>query len=144
VQWGFYDSFGPRLGILIARLMFRYDLHVVRKILGILLRIVWLAICVTALVYAHRGYQGISDWKMEERLAFELMVLSFPSSLLVAVGLALTGAILGLFHLALPASSKLEMTATWLLFVVAGYAQWFILLPRFLKRRGKGARNLNE
>jgi hypothetical protein len=115
--------------------MFRYDLHVVRGILGVLVRIVWLAICFTALVYAHRGYQGISDWKMEEGLAFEMMVLSFPSSVLVAAGLALAGAVLGLFHLALPASSKLEMTATWFLFVVAGYTQWFIVLPRFLPRR---------
>jgi hypothetical protein len=34
-------------------------------------------------------------------------------SILVAVGLALTGAILSLFGLALPISSKLEMTGTW-------------------------------
>lgn len=106
-----------------------------KKALGVILRVGWLAICVMALVRAHREYQGISDWKMEERLAFQMMVLSFPSSFLIAAGLALTGAILGLFGLALPASSKLEMTATWFLFVVAGYAQWFILLPRLLRRR---------
>jgi hypothetical protein len=64
-----------------------------------------------------------------------VLVLSFPSSFVVAVGLALTGAALGLFGLALPSSSKVEMTATWFLFVVAGYAQWFILLPSFLNRR---------
>jgi hypothetical protein len=40
--------------------------------------------------------------------------------------------------LALPSSSKVEMTATWFLFVVAGYAQWFILLPSFLERRKRG------
>jgi hypothetical protein len=51
------------------------------------------------------------------------------------VGLALAGAVLGLFGLALPASSKLEMSCTWLLFVVAGYIQWFVLVPRFLARR---------
>jgi hypothetical protein len=123
--------------------MFRYDLHIVRKILGVLVRILWLAICLTALVHAYREYQGTSDWKMEEGLAFQMMVLTFPSSLLVAAGLTLTGAILGLFHLALPASSKPEMTATWVLFVVAGYGQWFILLPWFLKRAEK-SRNLNE
>jgi hypothetical protein len=88
-----------------------------------------------ALVNAHKGYKGSSDWQMEEGLAFQMMVLSFPSSFLVAVGLALTGAILSLFGLALPASSKLEMAGTWFLFVVAGYVQWFILLPRFLERR---------
>ena len=106
-----------------------------KKALGVLVRVGWLTICVMALVDARKGYQGISDWKMEEGLAFQMMVLSFPSSFLVAVGLALAGAILGLFGHALPASSKLEMTATWFLFVLAGYAQWFVLLPRFLLRR---------
>jgi hypothetical protein len=117
----------------------RYDLLIMKKALGVLLLIAWLAICVMALVNAHEGYRGPSDWQMEEGLAFEMMVLSFPSSFLVAVGLALTGAILSLFGLALPASSKLEMTATWFLFVVAGYAQWFILCPRFLQRRKRSA-----
>jgi hypothetical protein len=51
------------------------------------------------------------------------------------MGLVLTAAVVGLFGVALPSSSKVEMTATWFLFVAAGYAQWFILLPSFLKRR---------
>jgi len=62
------------------------------------------------------------------------MTYGHSTTFLVAVGLALTGAILGLFGLALPASSKREMTTTWSLFMVAGYVQWFILLPRFLRR----------
>jgi hypothetical protein len=122
--------------------MFRYDLLVMKKALWVLVRVAWLAICIVALVNAHKGYQGISDWKTEEELAFQMIVLSFPSSLLVAAGLTLTGAILGLFHLALPASSKLEMTAIWLLFSGASYVQWFILLPWLLRRREK-IRNLN-
>jgi hypothetical protein len=76
---------------------------------------------------------------MEEALAFQMMVLSFPSSFLVALGVALAGAILGLLGLELPASGKVEMTVTWLLFVVVGYAQWFILLTMFL-RWGKRSR----
>jgi hypothetical protein len=106
-----------------------------KKTLGVLVRSAWVAICIIALVNAHKGYRGTSDWQMDEGLAFQMLVLSFPSSFAVAVGLALTGAMFGLFGLALPSSSKVEMTATWFLFVVAGYAQWFILLPRFLKRR---------
>jgi hypothetical protein len=86
-------------------------------------------------VNVHKGYRGTSDWQMEEGLAFQMLVLSFPTSPVVVVGLALTGAMLGLIGLALPSSSKVEMTTTWFLFVVAGYAQWFILLPSFLKRR---------
>jgi len=103
----------------------------VRKAAGILARIVWLAICLTCLVYAYKGYQGPSDWKVEEGLAFEMIVLSFPSSFVVGAGLTLAGAGLGLFGLALPASSRLEMTTTWFLFLMAGYVQWFVAIPRF-------------
>jgi hypothetical protein len=72
---------------------------------------------------------------MEEGLAFQMLVLSFPSSFVAVLGLVLAGAVLGLFGLSLPSSSRVEMMATWFLFVVIGYAQWFILLPSFLKRR---------
>jgi len=95
---------------------------------------IWLAMCLTALVYAYKGYHGPSDWKLEEGLAFEMMALSFPASFLVVAALILGGAGLGLFGLALPTSSRLEMTATWFLFVLAGYVQWFVVLPRLLRR----------
>lgn len=120
--------------------MFRYDLLGMKNALGAILRIARVAVCVIALVNAQKGYRGFSDWQMEEGLAFQMLVLSFPSSFIVAVGLALTGAMLGLFGLALPLPSKVEMTATWFLFVVAGYAQWFVLLPSFLKRRRRSAK----
>ena len=53
---------------------------IVRKIARILIRMIWLAMCLIALVYAYKGYQGSSDWKLEEGLAFEMMALSFPAS----------------------------------------------------------------
>jgi hypothetical protein len=64
-----------------------------------------------------------------------MIALSFPVSLLVAAGMMLTGAVLGLFGLALPASSRSEMTATWFLFVIAGYIQWFVVVRWLLQRR---------
>ena len=88
-----------------------------KKTVRIVAQIIWVAICVLALIEARQGYRGASDWQMDEGLAFEMMVLSFPSSVLVAIGLASTGAILGLFGLVLPPSSRLEMTSTWFLFL---------------------------
>ncbi len=120
--------------ILLARTRCRYALSIVRKTAEILGRTIWLATCLTALVYAYKGYQGSSDWKLEEGLAFEMMALSFPASFLVVAALVLVGAGLGLFGFALPASSRPEMTATWFLFVVAGYVQWFVVVPRLLRR----------
>ena len=68
----------------------------VRKTAGVLGRTIWLAMCLTALVYACKGYQGSSDWKLEEGLAFEMMAVSFPASFLVLAALVLAGAGLGL------------------------------------------------
>ncbi|MGB7927980.1 MAG: hypothetical protein WCF61_07485 [Terriglobales bacterium] len=61
---------------------------IVRKTAGILGRTTWLALCLTALIYAYKGYQGSSDWKLEEGLAFEMMALSFPASLLAVAKVA--------------------------------------------------------
>ena len=117
------------------KIVIRLRSLVVKKTLWIVVPSIWVAICLLALMEAHQGYRGASDWQVEEGLAFEMLILSFPSSFAVAIGLVLVGAILGLFGFALPASSKLEMSCTWLLFVVAGYVQWFVLVPRFLARR---------
>lgn len=92
-----------------------------KKTLWAVAQIIWVAIGVLALIEARQGYRGASDFQMDEGLAFEMMVLSFPSSFAVAIGLASTGAILGLFGLALPAPSRLEMNCIWFLFVLAGY-----------------------
>jgi hypothetical protein len=92
--------------------------------------VIWL----TVLIDAHRAYQGNCDWKTEENLAFGMMVLSFPASFVVVAGLVVAGATLGLFGLALPPSSKTEITIAWLFFVVAGYAQWFVLVPKLWRK----------
>jgi hypothetical protein len=107
---------------------------IVKRAALIALRLVWLVICLTVLIDAHRAYQGNFDWKTEEYLAFEMVFLSFPASLLVVGGLTLAGATLSLFGLELPPSSKAEMTATWFFFVVAGYAQWFLLVPKLWRK----------
>jgi len=94
------------------------------------------------MIDAHRSYQGDSDWKTEEYLAFDMMLLSFPASYLVVAGLIAAGVTLRPFGLALPPSSRAEMTANWLLFVVAGYAQWFLLCPRLWRKvRDRRARD---
>jgi len=102
----------------------------VRKITWILVQVLWLAICLAVLTDAYKSYRGIADWQVEEGLGFEMMVLSFPASFVVVGGFILTGMSLGIFGLTLPASSKPEMIATWVLFLVAGYIQWFLVVPK--------------
>jgi hypothetical protein len=104
------------------------------KAIGVFLRIGWTAVCIAALVDALQGYRGAADWTMEENLGFEMLVLGFPGAYLIAVCLALVGYILGIFRMALPQPSRIEMVGTWIFFVAAGYAQWFALLPRLFLR----------
>jgi hypothetical protein len=111
----------------------------VKKIMWILVQVLWLAICFFALVDAYRSCRGISDWQVEEGLGLEMVVLSFPASFVVVAGFILTGMLLGLFGFALPASSKPEMIVTWVFFVAAGYIQWFLLVPK-IPRRWKNSR----
>jgi hypothetical protein len=115
-----------------------------KRAAAIAVRLTWLAMCVMVLIDSHRAYKGSSDWKTEECLGFQMMILSFPVSYLVAGGLFLAGAGLGLFGLALPPSSKAEMTVAWLFLVVAGYAQWFLLLPKLFRSLAREGRPLCE
>jgi len=107
----------------------------VKKVIWLTAQICWLGLCIIAVVEAYKGYRGISDWQLEEGLGFEMILLSFPASLLVVLALIATGMALGLFGLALPSSSKPEMIVTWLLFVLAGYVQWFIVAPKIVRWR---------
>jgi hypothetical protein len=62
------------------------------------------------LIKSQNAYQGGSDWKTEEGLAFEMIVLSFPASYL-AVGAM----------------------------ILAGYLQWFVFVPRLLRKTRRPA-----
>jgi hypothetical protein len=106
------------------------SLYDMKRALGMVLKGSWLTICVVALVNALRYYQGKSDWRVEEGLASEMMILGFPSSLLISLALMLVGFICDRFGLHLPPPGRLEMITVWAIFVVAGYFQWFVIVPR--------------
>ena len=98
-----------------------------------LTRFAWLAVCVAALVRAQRVYQGSSHSQLEEWLAVEMAILAFPVSVPTVLVLIVAAAGLQLFDFVLPEFSRGQMTATWLLFVIAGYIQWFVFLPKLVR-----------
>ena len=104
-----------------------------RKFLGLSARFAWLAICVLALVGALRGYQGKSDWKIEEDLLLTVTVLGFPASLLVVIGFMGIGFLLQQFGISLPPPSRADMITTWFILVIAGYIQWFLVVPHLIR-----------
>jgi hypothetical protein len=121
------------------------SIAIMRRFLGLFMRFAWLAVCIVALFGALRGYEGKSDWKMEEGLASEMMILGFPASLLVALCFMAVGFLLQQFGLgvSLPFASRVEMITTWLIFLIVGYIQWFLILP-YLIRRWRNARKVRS
>jgi hypothetical protein len=64
---------------------------VVKKTLWITAQVIWIAVCVVSQIEAYKGYRGVSDWQAEEGLGFEMILLSFPASLVVAGGVRARG-----------------------------------------------------
>ena len=50
------------------------------KTIGIPIRVDWLAVCVVALVFAFKGYNGSSDWSVEGGRG-ESIIFGTPPSL---------------------------------------------------------------
>jgi hypothetical protein len=69
-----------------------------------------------------------------------MIVLGFPGSLLVAFLFIIIGFVLERFGIGLPPPSQVEMIATWLIFVTAGYLQWFFLTPMLVHSWRKNRR----
>jgi hypothetical protein len=90
------------------------------------------------LAAAEHSYIGEADPEMEEALAAEMIVLGFPTTLACSIAFAMTGFLLERLGLALPGPSRTEMFAFWLIFLLAGYFQWFVAAPwvaRSLRKR---------
>ena len=103
-----------------------------KRVVVVAVGAIWAGVCIAALIEAYNGYSGVSDWRIEEGLAFEMMVLTFPASIVSYVALTLVAIILTVFGASLP-SSRNEMIATWSVFFAVGCVQWFVVIPRIIK-----------
>ena len=66
--------------------------------------------------------------------AYLMLALTFPVGFLIAAMLSLAfAAIENLFGLTVPGGFT-SNAATWVLFVVAGYLQWFVAIPWALRK----------
>lgn len=72
----------------------------------------------------------------ESVLAFVLIMLTFPSCYLAAFVLFAIGSITGIDRL-----GSGRLLVEWLVFVITGYAQWFVILPAGARRLRRIARS---
>ena len=90
-----------------------------------LLAAAWLGLCLAALGFAFVQRQ-IHD--MDIAYTYFMLFLTFPAGLLVALFLALISV-----GVSLPGGFAGALV-TWPLFVALGYLQWFVLLPKAVRR----------
>jgi hypothetical protein len=88
----------------------------------------WLALCVATLVFA-----AALDQRTGARFLWEGMtILAFPASC-VAMGVALIGGIAGQIFLGLSPNAWIALPLAWLCSLIAGYLQWFVLVPKLVR-----------
>jgi len=106
------------------------------------LKIVWVLCSVAVLVVTLARYAPVPASDIGVFLAYGMLFLAFPISLLVAGLFALLALLqeeLGVPLLDLIGSNYVGFSVMWLAFFVAGYVQWFVLLP-WLWRKWKARR----
>jgi hypothetical protein len=93
------------------------------------IRAVWVVLSVMVLVVSLYRFDGKPNSDIEVFLAWSMLVLSFPSSLLIALLLSGTAIVAeALFSTVIP-SHYWSIFISWICFFVVGYWQWFVLLP---------------
>jgi hypothetical protein len=102
--------------------------------IGIAARLTWVFVCMASIAFFTVTYNPTFNRDNDIVLAYVLFVLGFPAC--VVAGWAISG--IGytadrLFGVVLLPNGRMGMVITSALLVLAGYAQWFILLPRVLR-----------
>jgi hypothetical protein len=88
------------------------------------LKLIWLAAAVVTLVIALAAFTPTPDSEVTGTLIFCMFILSFPAGWAAYAGVTLLADQFGpIYH------SRVLLTEAWLLFVIAGYVQWFVVLP---------------
>jgi hypothetical protein len=100
---------------------------------------VWVVLAVIVLAVSLYGFDSKPNSDIGVFLVWSMLVLAFPSSLLVA--LLFSGVSIAaerLFSTVVP-TTYWSIAISWICFFAAGYWQWFVLLPS-LWRKWKTAR----
>lgn len=97
-------------------------------------RLFWFGLCVLVLVMTMYGGSSPENRDIDIVMVWLMLVLSFPSGYVVSV-LYFAVALLSPRQEFPPVSNVyLGLLLTWLGFFVAGYLQWFVLVPAAIRK----------
>lgn len=100
-------------------------------------RWLWVAIAVMVLLVTLFLYYGSANSDADTLLAYGMLVLAFPIAFLVAIVVGGIGKVAFSAIGYVVGVSYLTIAVGWLLFFLAGYWQWFVLVPG-LWRKARG------
>lgn len=103
------------------------------------LKCLWMLGALLALLASLAAYDGKPNSDADLLLAYAMLTLSFPLGLVLAAALSLLGKIAYATTGYVFTTSYSSIVVTWIGFFVAGYVQWFVLLP-WLRRTWKTRR----
>ena len=101
-------------------------------------RAIWVVLTVAVLLVTLYGFDGKPNSDIGIFLAWSMLGLAFPSSLLVALVLSGLSIASENFFSVIPTSYPM-LSLTWACFFAAGYWQWFVFVP-WLWRKWKTRR----
>lgn len=108
-----------------------------------LLKWLWVLSALLALLASLAAYDGEPNSDADLLLGYAMLTLSFPLGLIVAASFSILGQVAYATTGYVFTTSYVSITVTWLIFFVAGYVQWFVLLPwlcrKWKARRARGA-----
>ena len=82
-----------------------------------------------ALLVSLVAYDGKPNSDADLLLGYAMLTLSFPLGLVLAAASSLLGQIVYAATGHIFTTSYASLVVTWLVFFIAGYLQWFVLLP---------------
>lgn len=106
--------------------------------------LIWVLLSLAALGTTLYLFDGRPDSDVDTLLVYSMLLLSFPSGLLVVLGYsALSFGLYSVFSIVVE-NSYVSLSLSWLAFFTLGYIQWFKLLPYFLERSRMGVKREEE
>jgi hypothetical protein len=105
------------------------------------IRALWVFLTVAVLTVVLRGFDGRPNSDIEEVLAWTMLPLGFPASLLFPAAFAGYASAREALGQGPVVVTYLSLVVSWAVLFALGFIQWFILLPALLRRlRARRAR----
>jgi len=94
----------------------------------------WILLAVLLLLFTMMLFDGSPKSDAEIVLGYGLLVLTFPSGLLLSIAEGFVGRAAFNFMGLVATTSYLSLGATWLMYTVLGYLQWFVFVPWVIRK----------